>query len=284
MGRFVNRDPIEERGGVNLYAFVQNNSINMWDYLGMFDDQSEYFRREHGAPPIVTSPGGWQFRFEHTLPGVSVNFLSLLTASVQLKSYKRGFRGIPEINVAGYPFVTHNVVTTKTVMDIEVSAGPYSKTVAEVTHKGVTSVMTRPIGAPGYSDNDVSIKWLPGGGDSIKLGGAGKKGVDLDIATVTDPKLNSFTVVEITTPMSGFRLVLEKVSSDKLNNAKTSDYSFVIVDTKTGKIILVKKDSSSSSGSDSKGKKEKKSGPEDNGPAPEADMGESQKIRDENRG
>ena len=29
-----NRDPIEEDGGINLYGFVNNNSINDWDYLG----------------------------------------------------------------------------------------------------------------------------------------------------------------------------------------------------------------------------------------------------------
>ena len=34
-GRFVNRDPAEEAGGVNLYGFCANNAVNGWDYLGM---------------------------------------------------------------------------------------------------------------------------------------------------------------------------------------------------------------------------------------------------------
>jgi len=34
-GRFVGRDPIAEKGGLNLYAFVANNVVNGWDYLGM---------------------------------------------------------------------------------------------------------------------------------------------------------------------------------------------------------------------------------------------------------
>lgn len=34
-GRFLGRDPIEEQGGLNLYGFCRNNSINLWDYLGM---------------------------------------------------------------------------------------------------------------------------------------------------------------------------------------------------------------------------------------------------------
>ena len=34
-GRFLNRDPIEEQGGLNLYGFVGNDPINAWDYLGL---------------------------------------------------------------------------------------------------------------------------------------------------------------------------------------------------------------------------------------------------------
>jgi RHS repeat-associated protein len=33
-GRWPSRDPIEERGGVNLYGFVGNDGVNKWDYLG----------------------------------------------------------------------------------------------------------------------------------------------------------------------------------------------------------------------------------------------------------
>jgi hypothetical protein len=35
LGRWVNRDPIEERGGVNLYGMVGNDAVNRWDVLGM---------------------------------------------------------------------------------------------------------------------------------------------------------------------------------------------------------------------------------------------------------
>ncbi len=34
-GRFLGRDPIEEAGGLNLYGFCHNNSVNFWDYHGM---------------------------------------------------------------------------------------------------------------------------------------------------------------------------------------------------------------------------------------------------------
>ena len=38
LGRFINRDPIGEAGGVNLYAFVGNDPGNRWDYLGLDDE------------------------------------------------------------------------------------------------------------------------------------------------------------------------------------------------------------------------------------------------------
>jgi RHS repeat-associated protein len=34
-GRFVGRDPAKEKGGLNLYGFCGNNSVNRWDILGM---------------------------------------------------------------------------------------------------------------------------------------------------------------------------------------------------------------------------------------------------------
>ena len=34
LGRFLSRDPIEEQGGLNLYAFVGNAPVSGSDYLG----------------------------------------------------------------------------------------------------------------------------------------------------------------------------------------------------------------------------------------------------------
>jgi RHS repeat-associated protein len=36
-GRWPSRDPIEERGGANLYGFVRNNGVATWDYLGFLE-------------------------------------------------------------------------------------------------------------------------------------------------------------------------------------------------------------------------------------------------------
>ena len=35
LGRFLNRDPLGESGGANLYGFVGNNPVNNWDLLGL---------------------------------------------------------------------------------------------------------------------------------------------------------------------------------------------------------------------------------------------------------
>ena len=41
IGRFINRDPIGESGGINLNAFVGNNPVNYYDYLGLHPDDPE---------------------------------------------------------------------------------------------------------------------------------------------------------------------------------------------------------------------------------------------------
>ncbi len=48
-GRFINRDPIAEAGGVNLYAFVSNNPISAFDYLGL-KEREETVTGNDGKP------------------------------------------------------------------------------------------------------------------------------------------------------------------------------------------------------------------------------------------
>jgi len=53
-GRWINRDPIGERGGVNLYGFVGNDVVNLLDVLGLNELSAEDIHRvldyllEHG--------------------------------------------------------------------------------------------------------------------------------------------------------------------------------------------------------------------------------------------
>ncbi len=44
MGRFINRDPLGEAGGRNLYGFVGNNPLNRWDYLGLKPTPNDLYR------------------------------------------------------------------------------------------------------------------------------------------------------------------------------------------------------------------------------------------------
>ena len=39
-GAWLSRDPIEEQGGVNLYAFVNNDSVNLFDVLGLQNSEA----------------------------------------------------------------------------------------------------------------------------------------------------------------------------------------------------------------------------------------------------
>jgi RHS repeat-associated protein len=40
LGRWINRDPIEESGGNNLYGFVRNDPVNGWDIQGLVREPS----------------------------------------------------------------------------------------------------------------------------------------------------------------------------------------------------------------------------------------------------
>jgi RHS repeat-associated protein len=42
LGRWISRDPIMERGGLNLYGYVGGNPINGRDSLGLSDDPNHY--------------------------------------------------------------------------------------------------------------------------------------------------------------------------------------------------------------------------------------------------
>lgn len=44
-GRFINRDLIEEAGGVNLYGFCGNDGVNRWDYLGQKSFLSKFWSK-----------------------------------------------------------------------------------------------------------------------------------------------------------------------------------------------------------------------------------------------
>jgi len=65
-GAWISRDPLEEKGGENLYQFASNNPISESDALGMDCQQSEYASKlsaSFGAP-ILTNPLGIALAFK----------------------------------------------------------------------------------------------------------------------------------------------------------------------------------------------------------------------------
>ncbi|MCZ7592120.1 MAG: RHS repeat-associated core domain-containing protein [Kiritimatiellae bacterium] len=49
LGRWINRDPVEERGGINLYSFIVNSPLSHADYLGLRNCCPEELERARAA-------------------------------------------------------------------------------------------------------------------------------------------------------------------------------------------------------------------------------------------
>ncbi|HIA54975.1 MAG TPA: RHS repeat-associated core domain-containing protein [Candidatus Melainabacteria bacterium] len=65
LGRFINRDPIQEQGGINLYSYVRNNPATNIDPNGLAPQSKptrywidDAFARETGVPSNVIKQGG----------------------------------------------------------------------------------------------------------------------------------------------------------------------------------------------------------------------------------
>ena len=52
LGRWANRDPIEEKGCLNLYCFVRNDSITRFDALGLYALDFETYYSDEIPPPF----------------------------------------------------------------------------------------------------------------------------------------------------------------------------------------------------------------------------------------
>jgi RHS repeat-associated protein len=70
-GRWLNRDPIEEAGGLNLYGFVDNNGVNFIDLYGLslWCSIKKYYKRVTGAIEESTTieggmSGGGKLKFK----------------------------------------------------------------------------------------------------------------------------------------------------------------------------------------------------------------------------
>jgi len=61
IGRFLQVDPIGYVGGINLYGYVSNNSVNLTDPLGLFGERGWFGTRPTGADPTTGRQGSDNF-------------------------------------------------------------------------------------------------------------------------------------------------------------------------------------------------------------------------------
>ncbi|MBC2603263.1 RHS repeat-associated core domain-containing protein [Puniceicoccus vermicola] len=69
-GRWPSRDPIEERGGLNLYAMVGNDAVNQWDFLGLAAIDEFYL--PDSAEGVPWSYGDTDGALAYTSPRVQI--------------------------------------------------------------------------------------------------------------------------------------------------------------------------------------------------------------------
>lgn len=107
LGRFINRDPIGEQGGLNMYAFVSNNGVNEVDELGMKKiKKPRRSRKTKNSPPpqnpfaINKGPG------QDVAPGILV----------LEKFVVQGIR-IPDVNM-NWGAVLMNLVLPRLTIDL----------------------------------------------------------------------------------------------------------------------------------------------------------------------
>ncbi len=84
LGRWVNRDPIGERGGLNLYGFVENSPVSHIDPYGLRTVTIVYYLVSHDGVVIVTDDA------KHHLKNIiKTAFVGLIKDKVQVLFHER---------------------------------------------------------------------------------------------------------------------------------------------------------------------------------------------------
>lgn len=89
LGRFINRDPIQEQGGLNLYGFCGNDGVNHWDYLGQWSLKKFFKKVARIVSPILTIVGMFIPPFAPIAMAINVGISA--AAGVPLGEIVKGF-------------------------------------------------------------------------------------------------------------------------------------------------------------------------------------------------
>ena len=122
LGRWPSRDPIEEDGGIKLYAFVRNSPVNWWDRLGL--------RGSISCGSCITSGEG-KVKQAHS----HLNLLfTLTTQSIRLRKYKCVCSGVKNCRVCGQYMqpINYTKPCIKTVDTISINVTNVDNAVARV--------------------------------------------------------------------------------------------------------------------------------------------------------
>lgn len=146
-GRWLSRDPIGERGGLNLYGMVGNNPVNFWDYLGLnggnpfdsgitFEISGDFIREEYGEEcacllksvtyNVAGGLGYGDDNWENALDELnsSVNLLSYVPTSINPLDVAIHAGGkllqLPDISNAFDAFTDNQKMLRNTLPDYEV--------------------------------------------------------------------------------------------------------------------------------------------------------------------
>ena len=127
LGRWISRDPLEEQGGLNLYAFCGNNAVNRFDALGLIWGDRAYWKTE-GVAYFVRNNCPWSAEFlKHSLQDspedltfhMTHPFAALVKGSPEYKDALKNIVDSQFTRVMGYDkvrkgmnFTSHDLATT----------------------------------------------------------------------------------------------------------------------------------------------------------------------------
>jgi RHS repeat-associated protein len=101
--RWVNRDPIQESGGPNLYSFVRNGTIDWFDAFGEIFSTPNQLRNKPGVATIICQ-GGQYVIVDNRPKGYPSTLCTQVHEEQHIKDWKEKFgenscQGVPDGNL-----------------------------------------------------------------------------------------------------------------------------------------------------------------------------------------